>query len=135
MPDGVFMKPSDATSGASSKPAGSVLIGLTVGLFNHTLAVVLFFLFWQSARIEAPRCFPDEDGVAGVLLQTLAVDAIGSVACGVVAVLLQRQRFTRGLVAGWIFGLVLVVAGTVEILRFRASLGMGCGSGVYHAPW
>ena len=51
------------------------------------------------------------------------------------AALLRRRRFTRGLIYGWDLGVILVAAGTAEILRFLASLGTGCGSGIYHTPW
>jgi hypothetical protein len=66
---------------------------------------------------------------------TLDVDAVGSVVCLVVAVVLRNRGFTRGLIYGWVLGLALVVLGTTEILQFRESLGMGCGSGIYRAPW
>jgi hypothetical protein len=122
-------------AGATRVSAGPVLGGLIVGTLTHGLAIALFFVFWQSARAEAPRCFPDEDGVAVVLMQTLDVDAVGLVVCIVLAVVLRNRGFTRGIICGWVLGLVLVVLGTAEILQFRQSLGMGCGGGFYRAPW
>jgi hypothetical protein len=39
-----------------------------------------------------------------------------------------------GLVGGWLLGLILVVIGTVDVLAFIDTLGMGCGGGP-GTPW
>jgi hypothetical protein len=119
---------------ADRKADGSFAAGLVVGGGIHLLAATVFVLMWLLQRAEAPTCFPDEDGVFVTLALALTVDTLGAIACGTLAAVRRRRRFTWGLLCAWLVGLVPVAAGTIDILAFIDALGMGC-SGTSRTPW
>ncbi|MCW3819294.1 hypothetical protein ONA91_33115 [Micromonospora sp. DR5-3] len=114
------------------RASGSVSAGLVVGGCIHLVAAAIFVVMWHLQRATAPMCFPDEDGVFLTLVLALTADALGAVTWGVAA--RRRRRFMWGLVLAWLVGLIAVATGTLDILAFIESLGMGC-SDSYRTPW
>ena len=72
--------------------------------------------------------------MAVTLALALTVDVLSAIACGIVAAARRRRRFSWGLACAWLVGLVPIAAGTLDVLAFRESLGMGCGE-TSRTPW
>jgi hypothetical protein len=69
--------------------------GVVAGLAPHVLAIGVFFVQWHFDRAaSAPQCFPDENGVAGILLASLAADFAVSLVCVAFVRLVKRPQFT-----------------------------------------
>jgi hypothetical protein len=111
--------------------------GAILGAAVHLAGLAVLLATWWVQRIEAPDCFPDEDGVFGTLLCSTTADAIMIVGFCVIAVRhLPRLPwpFLSGLVGGYLLGLVVVVTGILDVLTFIDTLGNGCG-GSTRTPW
>jgi hypothetical protein len=125
--------------GAAAQPRRVMLAvaGAILGAAVHLAGLAVFLAVWWLQRTETPTCFPDEDGVFGTLMCSLAANVIIIVgSCVVVVRHLPRlpRSFLCGLVGGFMLGLIVVVIGIVDVLGFIDTLGMGCGDGT-RTPW
>src|SRR5262245_13524892 len=95
---------------AQSRRLVLAVSGAILGAAVQLAGLAVFLAMWWLQRVEAPTCFPDEDGVFGTLLCSLAVNVIVIGGVGVVVVR-HRPRvprpFLSGLVGGCLIGLIV----------------------------
>jgi hypothetical protein len=118
----------------NSRTHRRLIVGVLVGLSGHVVAAASFALLWIYSRHDAPTCFPDEDGVAGILAFALLVGIVTTGIAYMIARARGGQRFLLTAVLSWLAGLLPVIALAMQVLAFRATLGSGCG-GSSHTPW